>query len=850
MLTQIQLPEGNVITNSYDNKKIISQNIGSTGQSLQVLYNEPTITQIIDENGITQDYEYTSEIDGLIQHILTTGSNFTYYYGDTSNPTKPTIITDGNNNDTMVDYDVMGNAVIIEKPYNIIHQFEYNAFNDVTLYTDPRGKQYQYGYDDNGNLTSIDKPDPFSSITLSYNIDGTINQITDPLSQATTFDYNQYGNVTNITDNLSHTTTYDYDDVSRLTSMTNANNQTTSYTYFNNDLLQGVTDANDNTTTYTYDDNDNLETVTNAENQTTTLTYNNKDLIESISNPLSQQTSYTYFDNGKLQTKTKPDGQTINYSYDDKGRLSNISGGTINGIISYDNNNNIVHINDNNGDIWFNDYDGLNRLEYYTDYYENEVHYNYDESSNITSIIYQDNKTVTYTYYDNNQLETVTDWNGNTTTYTYRADGTLQGIQYPNGINCSFEYDLASRLIGLRNSIGQDTINSYSYTLDDIGNHTSVDLTEPFSNPIISELNESYEYNDANQILSAGSVTFNHDENGNMTQRSGNTTTNYTWDILNRLTNVDVNNTSYVYDLFGNRCAVTENDVTTRYVLDINGPMSIVIMETDENGNVINYYIYGLGLISRIDANNNTNYYHYDSIGSTIAMTDENGIITHKYAYGPFGQVLQHEEEDDNSFRYVGKYGVMYEDNGLYFMRARYYNPQIGRFISEDPIWDFNLYAYGGNNPIIKIDPLGLTDQSLVIKKDEFNSEISAPKDPTVDDLTYWMLVELHETDVLFKYGNEVKLQETQVPSCNIFIAWEVYYGIPMAQAIAEEQVKTEAYEIFEKGGIESSKQEIHRIRLEYDESYRKAQGIYTFDEKISLWIYRNIWLPFKNSFK
>ena len=82
--------------------------------------------------------------------------------------------------------------------------------------------------------------------------------------------------------------------------------------------------------------------------------------------------------------------------------------------------------------------------------------------------------------------------------------------------------------------------------------------------------------------------------------------------------------------------------------------------------------------------------------------------ITHKYQYDEFGSVTQLQETDINPFRYVGKYGVMYENDHMVFMRARFYDPTIGRFMSEDPVWSTNLYQYADNNPIVGIDPLGL----------------------------------------------------------------------------------------------------------------------------------------------
>jgi RHS repeat-associated protein len=108
-------------------------------------------------------------------------------------------------------------------------------------------------------------------------------------------------------------------------------------------------------------------------------------------------------------------------------------------------------------------------------------------------------------------------------------------------------------------------------------------------------------------------------------------------------------------------------------------------------------------------ANGTTGYYISDYRGSVVAITDAttSANITHKYQYDEFGNIVQKEETDENAFRYVGKYGVMYASDNLYYMRARFYDPAIGRFLSEDPIWSTNLYPYADNNPVMGIDPKG-----------------------------------------------------------------------------------------------------------------------------------------------
>ena len=110
-------------------------------------------------------------------------------------------------------------------------------------------------------------------------------------------------------------------------------------------------------------------------------------------------------------------------------------------------------------------------------------------------------------------------------------------------------------------------------------------------------------------------------------------------------------------------------------------------------------------------------YYVTDVRGSVVAIVDEYGNITHKYQYDDFGKVVQKEEADYNPFQYVGKYGVMALNDHQYYMRARHYDPTIGRFLSEDPIWSTNLYPYADNNPIMGIDPEGLMTREELEEK-------------------------------------------------------------------------------------------------------------------------------------
>jgi RHS repeat-associated protein len=242
-----------------------------------------------------------------------------------------------------------------------------------------------------------------------------------------------------------------------------------------------------------------------------------------------------------------------------------------------------------------------------------------------------------------------------------------------------------------------------------LGNRTQENIDQPLSPvPNLTSESISYSYDIVNRIQSAGNVTYGFDANGNMTSRNdGGNITNFGFNAENMITNINASEVTFTYDVFGNRRAAVRNSITNRYVLDIQGNMSQVIIEKDQSNNPLNYYIYGIGLVARIKPDGTTHYYHGDFRGSIIAMTNASGTITHKYSYDAFGNTIDQVEPDYNPFKYVGLWGVMEETNGLHFMRARYYDPKIGRFISEDPVWDFNLYEYANSNPLTNIDPKG-----------------------------------------------------------------------------------------------------------------------------------------------
>jgi RHS repeat-associated protein len=164
----------------------------------------------------------------------------------------------------------------------------------------------------------------------------------------------------------------------------------------------------------------------------------------------------------------------------------------------------------------------------------------------------------------------------------------------------------------------------------------------------------------------------------------------------------------YKQDVTGRRVEKQVDGYSTRYVYD----GGQVIAEYDGNNNLLHKYIYGPGIdqpVSMIDvADSKTYYYHYDALGSVVALSDGSGSTVETYEYSVYGQVAASDANNPNPYMFAGRrYDI---EIGLYYNRARYYNPYTGRFLQTDPVGygdGMNWYAYCRNNPTNYADPSG-----------------------------------------------------------------------------------------------------------------------------------------------
>jgi RHS repeat-associated protein len=654
---------------------------------------------------------------------------------DPDNPNQPTYVQDKKGNETWYEYDQMGNTEKVINDAGNIATYDYNDKNNIvssTEFHDPSTTvpATDYSYDMDGHrLVQVSNPEN-ETVKIAYKNDhpSLVASIEDGRGFSTDFDYDDYGNLQSSTDAEDNITQYTNDYAGRRTQVIDAEGLETTYSYDNTDHLTDIENHAPDTGDLIrhidriFDANGNLDQVqwtNNKQEAVTNYAYDSQDRLKSVTSPEGYTESYTYTENNLVHTRTDANDNTATYTYDNSTRLRSITyPATDQEVLSItrDPNGNLQTVQNPTGKTKF-EYNGLNKLATYTGPFGKTVTYHYNDAGQLLKLTYPGGKEVLYSYDDAGRMKTVTDWQGRTTTYTYDQAGNLKTIDRPNDTQATYTHDDASRLTGISDEKTDGTvICQYSYQLDGVGNHEQASLTQPLA-AMPSPQEIDYSYDKGNRIQSAGNATYTHDQNGNRKTKSADgQSTSYAWNYANRLTQIDSpeGTIEFKYDGLNNRVTRVQSGETTRYVLDLSGEMSRVLAETDGSGEIEAYYVYGQGLLSRIDASSDeTRYYHYNDRGDTVALTDESGNVTDAYAYGAYGCLLDEEGETSNPFKFVGRYGVMDESGSLYFMRARFYDGKIGRFMSKDPLGfdggDWNLYGYVINSPIKNIDPLGLT---------------------------------------------------------------------------------------------------------------------------------------------
>jgi RHS repeat-associated protein len=645
---------------------------------------------------------------------------------------------------TLYEYDAVGRIKKITHPDLSFITFTYDLAGRRTVVTDERGNSTNFGYDGANRLTSV----------------------TDAANHVTTYGYNSMSRLISVTDALARVTNYDYDDFNRLVKTTfpaATAGATRLFETIGYDAAGNITQRSDTAgrvTSYTYDNTNRLTSTTDAANKTTSFGYDALSRTTSVTDALNQQyqfaydalgrptqitrggvsMSYQYDAAGNRTQRTDYNGAVTGYEYDNLNRLTTITYPDFTTVdYGYDEVSRLTAATNANGTVTLT-YDNRNRATSVAGIFGQTVNYGYDVAGNRTSMAIGGSNYASYSYDAINRLNSITDGASLAINYGYDATNKLTSRTLPNGITSTYDYDGLNRLTRLRHTTATATLTDDQYSYDtanrisqltDLGgthaySYDSVDrltsatypgaTSESYTydgvgNRTASHLSASYTYQPFNKVTSAGGVTYTYDNNGNLlTKVAGTATTQYAWDFENHLTQVTLPNgtvVNYKYDALGRR--IQRNTSTgddERYVYDGQN----IVQDLNSSSSVVASYLSGPGFDNHVRQTNATtgvSYFLTDQLGSTVGLTDSSANLVEQISYDSFGN---HVASSRTRYTYTGR--ERDADTGLMYYRARFYDPQTGRFISEDPLGfgggDINLYGYVWQSPLRFRDPLGL----------------------------------------------------------------------------------------------------------------------------------------------
>lgn len=658
---------------------------------------------------------------------------------------------------TFYSYDSEDNLTEVTDQLRRTIKYDYDLLNRPTVTTDANQNQSITTYDAVGNVTSF--TDELKRTTrFTYDGRNWQRSVTDPLNHTTTTEYDKVGNILTVKDPLNHITRYTYDSLYRQISVTDPTNHTTEYTYDPEGNLLSLKDPENNSTTFTYDELNRLQTETNQLNATRTLIYDPEGNIISIIDRNNRQRQFTYDNLNRQKTEEWLDInnisiRTINYTYDAADQLKAVSDLDSSYTYDYDPAGRTSFV-DNTGTV------GVPNVI---------LNYGYDDVNNRTSVTDTINGllagTEIFTYDNLNRMTQVTQ-SGNgvvnkRVNMSYDAASQLKQIDRFSDLNGTLpvvqtrmNYDLAGRTEELTHLRNNNNLAGYNYTYDDSNRITQIvslidgtndynyderdqitDATYSYQNPENysydkngNRTNIGYSTQPNNRLASDGTYNYEYDPEGNLTKKTEILTgevIEFTWDYRNRLTKVVTKNNlgaviesvDYTYDVFDRRIAKSVDSdgagiappTVTRFVYD-GDEIALVF---DELGNISDRYLHGPQIdqvLAQEKPNGEILWALSDHQGTVRDLVDNTGTLLNHLTYDSFGNITSQTNPLVNfRFTYTGR--EFDAETGLYYYRARYFDPNTGRFVSEDPIGfkgkDLNLYRYVENNPIIFTDPFG-----------------------------------------------------------------------------------------------------------------------------------------------
>lgn len=619
--------------------------------------------------------------------------------------------------DQFFTYDAAGNLSTSTDALGNMTRFTYEAsFNKVSTITDPLGNVTSFTYDSRGNLLS--RTDENSRVSsFAYNSFGLLTETTDPLNQKTILSYDGSGNLVAATDALGNTSLFRYDAASRLAEVLDSLGKSSKVEYDALDRIVSNTNAKNDQVRFTYDAIGNLLAVTDQQSRVTSFVYDSRGRLASRTSPLGHAETYGYDRNDNLTQFTDRRGQTSHFVYDPLNRpLTETYQDGSNVGYTYDSFGRLAQVVDSVSGVFNFTHDLAGRLIGSANQF-GTLRYTRNGLGRATSRQVVGQSAVSYSY-DPAGNPLMASSPQAAVTYTYDAKNRPVSLARSNGIRSSYTYDALSRVLSLTHSSGSTVLNSQSYTYNALGNRNS--YATNIAQPLVTQA-VTNQYDAANRLLQSGTTTYSYDNNGNrLSEVSPAGTTTYRWDARNRLQTVVTPNgqtTNFLYDFLGNlisqQTTAAGINLTQKFLLD---DLANVVYQADSAGNQFSI-LTGRGIdqhLAVISSGGQVNFGLADAINSTVAHTREGGSIDGQAFYEPFGQTTLTGAAFP--FQFTGRTRA---PANLYYYRARFYDPMVGRFLSEDPIGfsggDFNLYRYVANNPLSNNDPAGTSFKEFAV---------------------------------------------------------------------------------------------------------------------------------------
>lgn len=740
-------PLGNRTLRSYDADNNLSTVVMPSGLAISYTYNSQGLWIEMTEQALTGSALITrrsfNSFSQLTRYELPLGNAVELEYDATGNLLLRKMVDAGGNVLTReaFTYGAGGNPASTTVDGNV-ETYVHDAGGNLLSSTDATGIGVAYEYDANGNRTAeIDGAGVRTEIAY--------NGLNLPIRSTTAgklnfaLTYNDQGYVTSVSDAAGAVSRMTYDCINNLLSVEDAAGNITRYDYDKVNSLAGITDARDNRVGYSYDSIPRPTVRTEANGASYGYGYNADGFVNQLTTPNHPlgKTAFERDGNNRIVRAIRPDGE-VAMTYDANGnivrRVAAIAGETIATDLSYDAFSLLRSVTVNGRAIQY-DYNARVDIARVTDAESLATDYSYDAAGRISRIDtgadfvefsydsagrraaarYSNGASMQYSYDGFGRLNRVVmrDAGGNVFAdeqHSLDDNGRRTGVSYSDG-SASYSYDILGRLDGQTIDSASLGLTTASYSYDAVGNR----------------LDNAAQYSDDNRLLADAALTYSYDLNGNLNGRGAES---FTYNADNNL--IGYNNVaasaSYDYDSLGRRIRRTVNGEVIEYLYDNQN----ILAEYDAGGNLLARYTYGLvnDEVLMVRRSGQTYFYHQNAHGHVVAITDSSGQVVQRYGYDAWGRLLL----NSGIFAFSGPglvntrtyTGREYDaESGLYHLRARAYDPSLGRFLQRDPAKGdrFNPQT---QNPYVYVinDPLNLADPSGRVAAISYAGILGAPR--------------------------------------------------------------------------------------------------------------------------